>query len=102
MEENNKNNFKKLSFWLSLICCVLVVVQIVLSYFNAKFELKIVVEIISLVLAVLVSFGVLSSTKDKNVLEIREDIKNEINSQLNNNQFDDDQNKELSQEDLKE
>lgn len=79
----NKKNIKSLTFWISLICAFIVVVQLVLNYFSIQFETKMIVEIISFVLAFLVSVGVLnSSLKTKDITEIKEDIKSDISSKI--------------------
>ncbi|MBQ9792249.1 MAG: hypothetical protein IJW32_00690 [Clostridia bacterium] len=90
LEENNTNktnktNIKSLIFWISLICGFIVIVQLVLNYFSIQFETKIIIEIVSFILAFLVSMGVLgSSLKNKNITDIKEDIQKNISSQINN------------------
>ena len=84
-DKENKHNIKSLTFWISLICGFIVVVQLVLNYFSIQFETKIIIEIISFVLAFLVSMGVLgSSLKNKNITQIKENIENTISSKIDN------------------
>ena len=44
-----KENVKKLSFWLGLICALLIVIEIVLGMVGITFEIKIVIEVVSYV-----------------------------------------------------
>ena len=49
------------------VCLLIVVTQFVLNCFGVGFEVKIVVEVVSFILAFLISTGVLSSSlKNKN------------------------------------
>lgn len=86
MEENNKQtklNIKSLGIWVSIICAIVMVVQIILNLLNIDFEFKLVIEIFSYVLAILVSIGVLNSKlKGKSVEEIKQSIENEINNNI--------------------
>lgn len=79
------NNTQKLTFLISLICGFIVVVQLVLNYFSIQFETKIIIEIVSFILAFLASMGVLgSSLKNKNITQIKENIENTISSKIDN------------------
>lgn len=76
---------KQLAFWVGLLCSLIVIIEVTLNAFGVNFEIKLAVEIISYILAFLVSIGVLKSNKpSKNVGEIKEDIENEILSSTNN------------------
>lgn len=86
MEEDNKQtkiNIKSLSIWVSIVCVVIMFVQIVLNLLNINFEFKLIIEIFSYVLAILVSIGILNSKlKDKSVEEIKQTIEEEINNNI--------------------
>lgn len=78
-------NIKKLSFWLGLLAVLIVGVQVVLNYFGIDFEVKIVIEVCSYLLALLLSVGVLKgSLKGKNIVETKENIEDALNSNIEN------------------
>ena len=78
-----KENVKKLSFWLGLICTLIVIIEIVLNMVGIAFEIKIVIEIVSYVLAILVSAGVLKSNlQGKNIVEIKEEVEKELQEKV--------------------
>ena len=78
-----KENVKKLSFWLGLICALLIVIEIVLGMVGIAFEIKIVIEVVSYVLAILVSIGVLKSNlQGKNIVEIKEEVEKELQEKV--------------------
>ena len=82
-QTSNKLNPKTITFWISLICVFVVIVQVVLNYFLVAFETKIIIEVASFVLAFLVSTGVLtSSLKDKNLTDAKKEIQNSIEQEL--------------------
>jgi len=87
------NNFKLVSFWIGILGCVLVIIQVVLNYFNINFEVKLFVDIFSYALTILVMFGVLKLNSDSNstdsnsttdAKDIQKEIKNEIEDEINN------------------
>ena len=81
--QTQKIDVKKLSFWLSLLAVLIVGVQLVLNYFNVDFQIKIVIEICSYLLALLLSVGVLKgSVSGKNIVETKENIYKEFTSQI--------------------
>ena len=81
--QTQKIDVKKLSFWLSLLAVLIVGVQLVLNYFNVDFQIKIVIEVCSYLLALLLSVGVLKgSVSGKNIVETKENIYKEFTSQI--------------------
>ena len=90
MEENedknskNKNSTKTLTFWVSIICLLILITQLVLNLCGVQYEIKIFIEIISYILAFMVSIGLLNSNlKGKNITEIKEDIQSDIENKIN-------------------
>lgn len=85
------NKTKNLAFWIGVVCVLIVGVQIVLNACGVVFEAKIIVEIISYVLALLVSVGVLNSNlKNKSLLESKNEIQEEMQEILDSNTLKDD------------
>lgn len=82
--QNQLNSNKKtVGFWLGIFSVIIVVLQLIFSYLNINFDVKIIVEFTSFVLAILVIFGVLkSSSKLKNVTEIKEEIKEQFTDKI--------------------
>ncbi len=86
-KDNNKNSTKSLTFWVSVICMLILITQIVLNLCGVQYEIKIFIEIISYVLAFMVSIGLLNSNlKGKSVTEIKEDIQSDIENKINKDQ----------------
>lgn len=82
-----KGNIKSLSLWIGIICLIILAVQIVLNLLGVQYEIKVVIEVVSYALALLVSMGLLNSNlKGKTVNEIKEAIKNEIDETVSNNE----------------
>ncbi len=96
--ENSDKKYKQLGFWIGLLCTFIVVTEIILNTFGVTFEVKIAVEVISYVLAFLVSVGILKGSKQsKNLTEIKDNIQDEILSNTKNQKTkkNDDQNKNV-------
>lgn len=86
-EENNEKQTKNnaLKVIIGVICAFLVCLELVLSYFfNIAFEYKIIVEIASVVLALLVVIGVVKpkTTNSGDVAEIKKEIEQSINEKI--------------------
>ena len=73
----SKKWYKSLGFWVIVLAFVFGGVQGVLVYFNVNFELSFVIEAVSILLCVLVYFGVLNRGKYK-----KENLKDEIMEDL--------------------
>lgn len=83
-EPNDDKKYKQLAFWVGLVCVIVVVAEIVLNSLGVNYEIKLAVEIISYILAFLVSIGVLKSSKqNKNMEDVKNDIQSEILSSTN-------------------
>ena len=83
MKKNLKNKISSYGFWLSLLTVIFLVVQNVLKQFGIELSSQIVVEVIALVIFVLITFGVITNTKKDNLLDIKDDIKVEIENNSN-------------------
>jgi len=82
----NNKNLKSSSFWVILFCALVVLSQLILKAFGITFEITLIVEVFSLLIAFFVSIGVLSANlknKDGNILEIKDEIKKNIDNNLN-------------------
>ena len=73
----SKKWYKSLGFWVVVLAFIFGGVQGVLVYFNVNFELSFVIEAVSILLCVLVYFGVLNRGKYK-----KENLKDEIMEDL--------------------
>lgn len=88
-KNEDKNNIEKIStksltFWVSVICLLILATQLVLNLCGVQYEIKIFIEIISYVLAVMVSIGLLNSNlKGKSIAEIKQDIQDDIENKIN-------------------
>ena len=74
---DSKKWYKSLGFWVVVLAFIFGGVQGVLVYFNVNFELSFVIEAVSILLCVLVYFGVLNRGKYK-----KENLKDEIMEDL--------------------
>lgn len=74
---------KSVGFWLGLLGVLVVVLQVICSYLKINFDAKIIIELASFVLAILVVLGVLkSNTKSKNLTIVKEDIEKELSEKI--------------------
>ena len=73
----SKKWYKSLGFWVVVLAFIFGGVQGVLVYFNVNFELSFVIDAVSILLCVLVYFGVLNRGKYK-----KENLKDEIMEDL--------------------
>lgn len=75
----DNKEYKNLGFWIGLLCAIIVIVEVLLNLLGVEFETKVIIEVVSFVLAMLVSMGVLKGNKDaKDVNELKKDIQTEI------------------------
>lgn len=80
---DNTKSRNNVSFWLGVISAVFVVLQVVFSFLNINFDAKILIEISSFAVAILVVFGVLkSNSKSKNLSQIQSEIKNQLTTKV--------------------
>lgn len=78
------SNKKSVGFWLGIASIIVIVFQVICSYFNITFDVKILIELASFVFAILVVFGVLkSNSKSKNLAQIKEDIEGQLVEKVN-------------------
>lgn len=83
-EQTSKSKVKSLGLWISIICILIMAVQVVLNLCGIQYEFKLIIEIVSYALALFVSMGLLSSSlKGKDVSEIKETIEQEIVQKIN-------------------
>jgi len=75
---------KSLGFWLGIISAIIVVVQVVCKViFNFEIEVNILVDIVSLILAILVMFGVIKhNTKSKKIAQIKKEIEQSLSEEI--------------------
>ena len=64
---------KTLGFWMGIVSALIVIAQVLCkAVFNVEFEVNMIVDVVSLILAVLVMFGVLNSNiKTNNIKQIK-------------------------------
>ena len=75
VEPKNKKTNKALTITILCVCFFIVLTQLVLNFFGVDFQVKIVIEVVSFVIAFLISTGVLSSNlKTKDLSEIKNDV----------------------------
>ena len=80
---DNTKSRNNVGFWLGVISAVLVVLQVVFSFLNINFDAKMLIEISSFAVAILVVFGVLkSNSKSKNLSQIQSEIKNQLTTKV--------------------
>lgn len=73
---------KSLSFWLVLICFVLGILETIFLSLNVDFIINILAEGVAILLSVLIYFGVIKGTDDKNVQETYSEIKETLQNSL--------------------
>ena len=75
---------KTLAFWLGIISAIVVAAQFLCKVvFNFEFEVNMVVDVVSLILAILVMFGVIKSNfKSANIKQIKQQIEEELKENI--------------------
>ena len=75
---------KTLGFWMGIVSALIVIAQVLCKVvFNVEFEVNMIVDVVSLTLAVLVMFGVLNSNiKTNNIKQIKEQIEKNLKEEI--------------------
>ena len=81
IQEEKVKWYKSLSFWVCILAVLLGGVEGVLIYFGVSFEINILIEGISIVLCLLVYFGVLNRGK-YNKENLKEEIKEDLSKSI--------------------
>ena len=73
-------SIKDYAVLLGVISAVIALVQIIASVFNLGLDINLIVETISIILAVLVTVGVINKkdSANKSIKDLQEDIKNDL------------------------
>lgn len=74
---------KSLSFWVVLLCFILGILETIFLSFGVDFVINIIVEGVAILLSLLVYFGILKKSDDKNISETYEEIKKNLKNQEN-------------------
>lgn len=74
------NNLKTIIF---IISALIVIVEISLNYLlNIQFEVKIIVEVASIIISALVFLKVIKTNNKKDIIEVNKEIKSSINESI--------------------
>ena len=85
VEPKNKKTNKALTITILCVCVFIVLTQLVLNFLGVDFQVKIVIEVVSFIIAFLISTGVLSSNlKTKDLGEIKNVIYNQLEDGVEN------------------
>lgn len=95
---DSKKWYKSLGFWVIVLAFVFGGVQGVLVYFNVNFELSFVIEAVSILLCVLVYFGVLNRGKYKKE-SLKDEIMEDLTSKMQKNEDETQNADEIQKED---
>ena len=77
-------NLKKYIVVLAIVCAVIIIVQIISKYFGLNMNQGILIEIISVILALLVSLGIIDK-EDTNEDDSFKEIQNQIEQDIKDN-----------------
>lgn len=76
------NNFKKYSIVISIIGAVIILVQILANHFNLSLDQNIIIEVVSVIIAMLISIGVIKK-QSTNIKDIKEQVKQDLQNTTN-------------------
>lgn len=87
-------DLKKYIIALSIVCAIIIIVQIICKYFGLNINQGILIEIVSVILALLVSLGIINKegSKDENFSELKEEIKKDLQENIEQNKASKDDN----------
>lgn len=78
------NNFKKYSIVISIIGAVIILVQILANHFNLSLDQNIIIEVVSVIIAMLISIGVIKKqSTSTNIKDIKEQVKQDLQNTTN-------------------
>ena len=78
------NNFKKYSIVISIIGAVIILVQVLANHFNLSLDQNIIIEVVSVIIAMLISIGVIKKqSTSTNIKDIKEQVKQDLQNTTN-------------------
>ncbi len=96
------NNLKKYSIIISIIGAVVILVQILATHFNLSLDQNIIIEVASVIIAILISIGVIKKqSASTNIKDISEQVKQDLQNTTNPTQTKPTDTQTLTQEDNK-
>ena len=86
MKKNLKKKISSYGFWFSLLTVIFLVIQNILKNFGVEISSAVAIEIIGGIIFILVTLGVITNSKKESITEIKNDVKEEIESNLEEKQ----------------